>query len=235
MKPKIGIIEWPYVDKDDDRIYEIAHSMVNWINRSGGQPIGIFPSQDIFYHDTPGLEIPELTSSEKQDIIDSISMCDAIVKPGALRIYNYERFIYEYCVENDIPFLGTCAGMQLMATTMDSEIKMERIGTNVHMSKEPYVHLVKLLTDSKLYEIIGQEKFMVGSVHNYMVPNTQYHNIAGYSDDGIIEAIENPNMTFGIGVQWHPENEPADDIVSQKLFQSLIEHADGYSRKRNKK
>lgn len=44
MKPIIGIVEWPYSDKDGDPIYEVMLSVVEWVIRSGGRPIGIFPS-----------------------------------------------------------------------------------------------------------------------------------------------------------------------------------------------
>ena len=39
--------------------------------------------------------------------------------------------------------------------------------------------------------------------------------------DNIIEAIENPNCDFNIGVQWHPEY--LDDLNSKKIFDCFIE------------
>ena len=45
MKPIIGIVEWPYVDKDGDLIYEVVNPIVEKISKYGGIPIGIFPTQ----------------------------------------------------------------------------------------------------------------------------------------------------------------------------------------------
>ena len=45
MKPLIGIVEWPYQDKDGDVIYEILQPIIEWVVRSGGVPIGLFPTQ----------------------------------------------------------------------------------------------------------------------------------------------------------------------------------------------
>ena len=46
----------------------------------------------------------------------------------------------------------------------------------------------------------------------------------------IIEAIENPNCNYNLGVQWHPELAPATDEVSKKLFESLVEEAKVYRK-----
>ena len=61
MKPIIGIVEWPYEDKDTDRIYEIPSNIASWVIKSGGIPIGIFPGQAVNYYDIPGREIPSMT------------------------------------------------------------------------------------------------------------------------------------------------------------------------------
>jgi putative glutamine amidotransferase len=42
--------------------------------------------------------------------------------------------------------------------------------------------------------------------------------VVARSDDGIIEAIEVEGATFGIGVQWHPEQTLNDG----RLFEGLI-------------
>ena len=40
--------------------------------------------------------------------------------------------------------------------------------------------------------------------------------IAGYAEDGIIEAIEWPELAFCLGVQWHPE------LLGINLIRALI-------------
>ena len=44
----------------------------------------------------------------------------------------------------------------------------------------------------------------------------------GYSDDGIIEAIERKDKKFAIGVQWHPEMIFNETDESKRLFEKLI-------------
>jgi len=47
--------------------------------------------------------------------------------------------------------------------------------------------------------------------------------IAGYSMDGLIEAVEKKEEDFNFGVQWHPEKNYDTDIQSQRLFKAFIE------------
>ena len=45
----------------------------------------------------------------------------------------------------------------------------------------------------------------------------------GYSDDGIIEAIELKENNFAIGVQWHPERIIDESVECRKIFDKFIE------------
>ena len=94
MKPIIGVIEWPYLDKDGDYIYEIPTQIVEWIIRSGGRPLGIFPSNIEQFYDKKLTEIPPLTEIEHKDLVESVSLCDAIIKPGGNKTYNHERIFH---------------------------------------------------------------------------------------------------------------------------------------------
>lgn len=234
MKPIIGIIEWPYIDIDEDRIFEVNNHLSEWIIRCGGIPIGIFPTQTVNFYDTKGKDIPDMTENENNDLESVLNMCSGIIKPGATRIYNYERAIYEYAKEKNIPFLGICAGMQMMVTNETGNSIIERNSDNTHYSKEQYVHSINILKNTLLYSILKEEEIMVSSLHNYHINTSGSHEINAYSHDNLIEGIINKDMDFGIGVQWHPENELENDINSQRLFTSFIEHSHDYQRKRIK-
>ena len=233
MKPIIGIVEWPYLDKDGDIIYEILTPVVEWIVRSGGRPIGIFPSQIEDFVNKRLREIPELTEIEHKELKESIDLCDGIIKPGALKIYGYERKIYEYCYEQDIPYLGICAGMQNMAYYGSDNIQNERNNSEVpHYSKENYSHRITLEEATLLKRILQTEEIMVNSRHNYHITDSGIHVVSGKAEDGVIEAIESPNKHFHLGVQWHPELLPKEDINSQIIFGELIEASKQYQKRK---
>ena len=231
MKPIIGIVEWPYLDKDNDKIYEVFNPIIEWVVRTGGIPIGIFPTQIVEYVDTRLRDIKPMNSSERNEMINTLKLCSAIIKPGATKIYDHERFIYKYAYENNMPYLGICAGMQVMAAYNKENIENEKNTNNNHYSKELYTHKINIDKKSNLYQILHEEEIMVNSRHNNHIKNEGIHKIAALSDDGIIEAIEN-NNDFHLGVQWHPELLPEEDINSQKIFEALIDNAKKYKKNR---
>lgn len=232
MKPIIGIVEWPYIDKDMDKIYEVVNPIVEKISENGGIPIGIFPTQIDDFQNKKLDDIRKLNKNEKEDLIQSLQICDAIIKPGAIKIYGFERFIYDYTLKKDIPYLGICAGMQMMANHNNKKIQNEKNeyrGIN-HNTKDEYAHKIQIKKDTLLYDILKEEEIMVNSRHNFHINNPGSNRISAYSEDGIIEAIENESKLFHIGLQWHPES--LNDQNNKKIFQKFIESAEKYNRKR---
>ena len=71
--------------------------------------------------------------------------------------------------------------------------------------------------------MLGQNKIMVNSYHYEQVKSSKEFEIVGTSRDGVIEAIENPNHRFQIGVQWHPERMLSYDEISRRLFRGFID------------
>ena len=231
MKPIIGIVEWPYLDQDNDKIYEILTPVVEWIIRSGGRPIGIFPTQIDEFTDKRIPDINKMTKIELKELKESIMMCDGIIKPGATKIYPHENKIYEYVFNENIPYLGICQGMQVMRNHNVEYIpNVKNDSEIVHYNKDGYAHDVTIIPSTRLYSIIGKEEIKVNSRHNYHIKDAGIKNIAAYAEDGVIEALEVKDKLFNIGVQWHPELLPADDENSINLFGEFIESAKTYRK-----
>lgn len=72
---------------------------------------------------------------------------------------------------------------------------------------------------------MGKEKIKVNSRHGKCIPYTNLSQVA-YSEDGIIEAIEDKGKRFFIGVQWHPESLMKDEY-SNKLFSCFVKTLGG--------
>jgi len=86
------------------------------------------------------------------------------------------------------------------------------------------VHQVTIEKGTQLFEIMGMEKVRVNSMHHQGIDCLSPKLLAtARSDDGLIEAIEIPELTFGLAVQWHPEFLWKEEESSLNLFKAFVE------------
>ena len=172
--------------KNDNKI-TFNQEVINVIHKYNCIPIGII----VDFDNDPNIEFNKI-----KNIID---LCDGFILQGGSDYYDIDILITKYLYENNIPTLGICLGMQTMAMTFNGT--MSEI--NNHNRKNKYVHYIKINENSKLYNIIKKDKIFVNSRHNSYIVNTDLDVSA---TNNIIEAIEDKNKKFFIGVQWHPES-----------------------------
>lgn len=203
MKPVIGIINRKAILNNKTKILYEYEEISKIIKQLNGIPIGINPN------------------------IEELKLVNGIILQGGDEYEQKELEIIKYAYEFDIPLLGICLGMQIMGLcTCGLE---ERIFNHMKPNIDK-VHEVYIKKDSKIYEILKKEKIIVNSRHNYQIKNTTLE-VSGYSNDDVIEVIEDKNKNFFIGIQWHPES--LNNIDTIKIFNYFIEKASEYDPKRN--
>ena len=139
-------------------------------------------------------------SEEEFELIKPLlNKCDGFILQGGTDFYDIDILIVKYLYKNNIPTLGICLGMQTMACAFGG--KLDSIDN--HYSLSEYVHYVDIDKNSKLFEIIGEKAILVNSRHHQFVKNTNLYQSA-FSN--VLEAVEDCNKKFFIGVEWHPES-----------------------------
>lgn len=139
-------------------------------------------------------------SEEEFELIKPLlNKCDGFILQGGTDFYDIDILIVKYLYKNNIPTLGICLGMQTMACAFGG--KLDSIDN--HYSLSEYVHYVDIDKNSKLFEIIGEKAILVNSRHHQFVKNTDLYQSA-FSN--VLEAVEDCNKKFFIGVEWHPES-----------------------------
>lgn len=169
-------------------------------------PVCLIPSinDDLTFNNEDLLKLKEM-----------ISFCHGIILQGGEELNNFDIEIVKYLYDKNIPVLGICLGMQIMGKAFNGTV----LNDAHHDISKDYVHYVKINKDSKLYSILENDYIFVNSKHNDRVYQTDL-DVAGYFGD-VIEALEDREKDFFIGVQWHPES--LKDINSDKLFNTFIE------------
>jgi putative glutamine amidotransferase len=133
-------------------------------------------------------------------------------------------------LDADLPTLGVCRGLQLIVAAYGGRLHQhlpEVLGHERHRPAEPAPgatlgygeHVVRLADGSRARAILGAE-VRVNSFHHQGIADPGGMTATGWSDDGLIEVIEDPARRFLFGVQWHPE-----DLADQRVFAALTEAA----------
>ena len=125
---------------------------------------------------------------------------------------------------DDMPLLGVCRGMQVMAVAAGGALDQhlpDLLGATTHAPGVGMygTHLVRPAPGTVVGDILGHE-VQVATYHHQGVAKAPGYVSSAWAEDGVLEAIEDPDSTFRIGVQWHPE--PGDD---PRLFMRLVEAA----------
>ena len=154
------------------------------------------------------------------DVLKVLQEVYGILLPGGYDVGRLDYFLIFYAVSHQLRLLGICQGMQSM-TLWRSDDHLVSIGNQSHHQKEGYVHSV-LLDDGRLEQILGANQIKVNSYHYQSVLSSHYFRVVGKSSDGFIEAVEDSNQYFQIGVQWHPERMLDYDDVSRRLFLAFV-------------
>lgn len=231
MKPIIGIVGRPGMILDKYYVEVAEETYKNAILYCGGIPITILPPQMISYDSIKPRKVPLLKKFEKETLNQILNMCDGILMPGGNKSYEYDYYIYEYAKCKNIPIFGICAGMQIMAKSGANTKIIKNIDNKHKININGYSHSIKINPNSKLYDIIGLKDIVVNSYHNYHVNNSGNNLVSAISDDFIIEAIEDNNNDYCIGIQWHPEKNIRSDNNSKILFDSFIDASSKYKVK----
>jgi putative glutamine amidotransferase len=123
-----------------------------------------------------------------------------------------ELELIELALARDLPLLGVCGGMQLLAVALGGTLHQDLaadLGLGGHEQPDPKdrpSHAVEVAPGTLLASLVGPGHLAVNSTHHQAVRAPgRGAVVSARAPDGIIEAIEVAGHRFALGVQWHPE------------------------------
>ncbi|RHW39482.1 gamma-glutamyl-gamma-aminobutyrate hydrolase family protein [Lysinibacillus yapensis] len=235
MKPIIGITM-----TTNNGQYCINEAYVKSILQAGGIPVNL----------------PFGIEQDAEQLLDGL---DGLLLTGGVdvhpHLFNEEPHLYighimverdevelrllEVALKKRMPIFGICRGIQVLNIALGGNLYQD---INSQYEKTPILHTQKAIRkeashyitierNSKLYNIVGQEKIAVNSIHHQALKKVaEVFEVTAQASDGIIEAIEMKDYPYCVGVQWHPEEmAAAQDENAKKLFASFIDACSGKS------
>jgi putative glutamine amidotransferase len=235
MKPIIGITS--YAEEVTwgawvESAALVPLSYVRAIERSGGRPLVVPPSAD--------------------SVDETLAVLDGIVFSGGSdldpAVYDAERHdktdeareerdraelaLLGAALERDMPVLAVCRGSQVLNVARGGDLVQhlpEVLGHERHRHMEGVwsEHDVRIEPGSRVGEMLGEHTPVKSHHHQGYGRIGKGLRVAAWADDGTVEALEDPEKRFAIGVLWHPEE--GKDMA---LFAALVEEARRYRSER---
>ena len=151
-----------------------------------------------------------------------------------------ELLLVRLAVDRQIPVLGICRGIQVLAAALGGklyqDIKSQHdrpcIEHSQTIARGLPSHKVTIKKDSLLYSLMGTETLAVNSFHHQAVKEAPAgFRVTATAPDGIIEGMESTTFRPILGVQWHPECFILEnDRTMMPIFNWLKEQATLYKR-----
>jgi putative glutamine amidotransferase len=141
----------------------------------------------------------------------------------------WEIALVSAAMRRDLPLLGVCRGMQVLAVALGGTLIQHLPDTVGSDSHSPTVgvhgrHEVRLADGSRIADWLGS-RTDVATYHHQAVDRLPAAVVAtGWADDGTVEAFDVCDTTWTMGVQWHPE--VYDGLA---LFSAFVEASRGFA------
>lgn len=144
----------------------------------------------------------------------------------------FERDLLEAALAARLPVLGVCGGMQLLNVvrggTLHQDLRADA-GVDGHEQPPPKdvpSHPAAVLAGTHLAALVGAGALPVNSTHHQAVKDVGAGVlVSARAPDGVVEAIELPDLPFAIGVQWHPEAAARHEPRHAAIYRGLVDAA----------
>ena len=141
----------------------------------------------------------------------------------------WELALLACAIEIKMPVLGVCRGAQVLNVLRGGTLHQhlpDLVGSARHQGRDGVFAAVpvRIIEGSLLATLHPLEREVPVYHHQAIDSLGAGLTVSARSDDGVIEAVEDPALPFCVAVQWHPEQDPG----SMGLYQGFVEAARGY-------
>ena len=133
-------------------------------------------------------------------------------------------------IVRDIPVLAICRGFQelnvicggsLNPTVHELDGRLDHRMPESEEKDEKFgvQHRVDFTPDGYFHDLLGVDIAQVNSLHWQAVDRLGDNlSVEATAEDGTIEGIRHTSASYCVGVQWHPEYQAGENIISKPLF-----------------
>jgi len=235
MRPLIGIpSQADFRDGSRRPVYCNNRAYVHAVESAGGVPILIPLFKDLSLLDTLLPRLDGLLLSGGVDMQPGLfgEEPHPLADVPDEKLDEIEMTLAAWALQEDIPTLGVCRGMQLLNVALGGTLYQDIDDLcpdslrhcRREMPRDYLAHRVDVLAGSRMEQVLGTSSFLVNSLHHQAVKQPgKGVVISGCSEDGIAELMEVPGCRFMLAVQFHPEEIYTKEVHCARLFSAFVQ------------
>jgi len=211
----------------------IPFAYVRAVERAGGRALLVPPGEDGVEETLDALD--GLLLSGGNDVDPASYGAEPHAETGGVRPERdrAELALLEGALARDLPVLAVCRGSQVLNVARGGDL-VQHLPDVVGDEKHKHTpgawadHDVEIEDGTRLGKLLGGDRAPVKSHHHQGFGKLgEGLRASAHANDGTIEALEDPDARFAVGVLWHPE--AGED---RKLFEGLVREAAAYRESR---
>ena len=233
-KPVVGITT--YLTPAAWGVWELDAALVpadyvRGVAHAGGAPLLVPPGADT---EATLESVSGLVFTGGSDLDPSLYGAEAHPETGGVvrERDDFELSLMRAALERDMPVLAICRGSQVLNVALGGDIEQhvpDRVHANTHKQVNGVFaeHDVSVLEGTRLASLVGDRHDVKSHHHQGFGSLGSGLREAARAPDGTVEALEDPDRRFTLGVLWHPE--AGEDLA---LFEALVTEAAAYAAAR---
>ncbi|NSZ48772.1 gamma-glutamyl-gamma-aminobutyrate hydrolase family protein [Agrobacterium vitis] len=229
ITPDINDIEAPETE------YIVRRNYADAVSDAGGLPI-ILPygmQVDAYLDTIDGLLVTGGMFDIDPQLYRQVARKQYVMRPERT---DFEKALIEGARRRNMPILGICNGMQLLAVCLGGEL-VQDIPSEIDGAFEHKPAQAATLTQHEVQVVFGSRSlrlpvgatYAVNSVHHQSVLSSEGYAVLAVSPDTVIEALEATDGGFAVGVQWHPEYGASQ--IDDAVWRGFLAAANDFSLK----
>ena len=199
-------------------------SYVRAVQRAGGRPVLLLPDPEDVEDPSGVLDLIDalILTGGAGDVNPELYGEERHPETGPVQEERdaYELALARAAIERGVPTLGICRGMEVLNVVYGGRIEQhlpDVLGHEEHRhTPGTYAdHEVRLEPGSLAAHAAGTERTPVKSHHHQGIKEVgDGLRVSGWAtEDGAIEALEDPSHSFVLGVLWHPEEDEKSQLI----------------------
>ena len=199
-------------------------SYVRAVQRAGGRPVLLLPDPEDAENPSGVLDLIDalILTGGAGDVNPELYGEERHPETGPVQEERdaYELALARAAIERGVPTLGICRGMEVLNVVYGGRLEQhlpDVLGHEEHRHTPGTYsdHEVRLEPGSLAAHAAGTERTPVKSHHHQGIKEVgDGLRISGWAtEDGAIEALEDPSHSFVLGVLWHPEEDEKSKLI----------------------